>query len=74
MASFAVASGSDRRLGFHGLISYGAVHLDTTTFVLYHFDQVFTILENSVSEKAEELSFELRRILKQPDFLTVTCD
>jgi len=39
-----------------------------TRVVLYHFDQVFTILENSVSEKAEKLSFELRRILKQSVF------
>jgi len=32
--------------------------------LLYHFDQVFTIFEISVSEKADKFSFDLWRILK----------
>ena len=44
------------------------------TELLYHFDQVFTILEILVSEKADKFSFELRRILKRSVFLAVTRD
>ena len=42
--------------------------------ILYHFDQVFTILKNFVSEKADKFSFELRRILKRAVFSAVTRD
>jgi hypothetical protein len=42
--------------------------------ILYHFDQVFTILEILVSEKADKFSFELRRILKRSVFSAVTRD
>ena len=45
-----------------------------TVDVLYHFDQVFTILEILVSEKADKFSFELRRILKRSFFSAVTRD
>jgi hypothetical protein len=39
--------------------------MDGSLHILYHFDQVFTILEILVSEKAEKFSSELRWILKQ---------
>jgi hypothetical protein len=42
--------------------------------VLYHFDQVFTIFEISVSEKADKFSFDLWRILKVAFFSAVTRD
>jgi hypothetical protein len=42
--------------------------------ILFHFDQVFTILEILVSEKAKILSFEIRRILKRSVFSAVTRD
>ena len=42
--------------------------------VLYHFDQVFMILEVFVSEKADKFSFELRWILKRSVFLAVMHD
>jgi hypothetical protein len=42
--------------------------------ILYHFDQVFTILKILVSEKADKFSFELRRILKRSVFSAVTRD
>jgi len=40
--------------------------------VLYHFDWVFTILEISLSEKAEKFSFSLWRFLKWSFFSAVT--
>ena len=46
----------------------------TSLTILYHFDQVFTILEILVSEKADKFSFELRQILKRPVFSAVTRD
>jgi hypothetical protein len=42
--------------------------LAKTCGLLYHFDRVFTISENLLSEKAEKFSFDLRRILKRSIF------
>ena len=42
--------------------------------ILYHYDQVFTILKILVSEKSDKFSFELRWILKQSVFSAMMCD
>jgi hypothetical protein len=42
--------------------------------LLYHFDQVFMILANLLSEKAEKFSFDLWCILNWSVFLAVTRD
>jgi len=42
--------------------------------ILYHFDRVFTISENLLSEKAENLTFDLWWILNRSIFLAVTRD
>jgi hypothetical protein len=42
-----------------------------TSDILYHFDQVFTILGNFHAEMAEKFSFDLRRLKK---ILFFRCD
>jgi hypothetical protein len=46
----------------------------TYVLLLYYSDQVFTISEISVSEKADKFSFDLWRILKVAFFSAVMRD
>ena len=59
---------------WHYIVSYFPMLAPWKLYVLYYSDQVFTISEISVSEKADKFSFDLWRILKVAFFSAVMRD